>query len=107
MGIGKRIQALREEKDISQKELADKIGLNYSVMNRIESGERPARDEEVKRIAQALQVSTDYLLDMSDVKNPNKIITIAAHHEGDDYTEEELNEIEAFKEWVKARKMNK
>ena len=47
---------------MTQKELADKIKLNKSVMNRIESGERPIRETELSSIADALEVSTDYLL---------------------------------------------
>lgn len=77
MSIGKRIQLLREMIGMTQKELADKIQINYSVMNRIESGERPARDEEIKRIAKALDVSTDYLLGLTDVKNPTDKISDA------------------------------
>lgn len=77
MSIGKRIQLLREMIGMTQKELADKIQISYSVMNRIESGERPARDEEIKRIAKALDVSTDYLLGLTDVKNPTDKISDA------------------------------
>ena len=62
MSIGKKIQILREEKDLTQKELANKVGLNTSVMNRIELGERPARDDEIIKIADVLEVTTDYLL---------------------------------------------
>lgn len=77
MAVGKRIQSLREEKDMTQKELADKINISYSVMNRIESGERPARDEEIKEIAKALNVSSDYLLGITDIKNPSDEISNA------------------------------
>ena len=66
MNIGKVIKSIRENKDISQKDLADKILISYSVMNRIESGKRPARDDEIKKIAKALNVSTDYLLGVTN-----------------------------------------
>nr|DAM13491.1 MAG TPA: helix-turn-helix domain protein [Caudoviricetes sp.] len=69
MNVGKTIQSLREEKNMTQKELADKINISYSVMNRIESGERPARDEEIKKIAKALDVSSDYLLGITGAKD--------------------------------------
>lgn len=62
MNIGVRITELRESKNMTQKELADKIKINKSVMNRIESGERPIRETELSLIADALEVSTDYLL---------------------------------------------
>ena len=73
MSISKRIQRRREELEITQKELAEKIGLNVSVMNRIESGERPARDDEIIKIAEILKVSTDYLLGLTN--NSGKVHT--------------------------------
>jgi len=33
-----------------------------------------------------------------------EIETIAAHHEGDDWTDEELDEIERFKEFVRMKR---
>ena len=62
MTVGDIIINLREAKELTQKELADRIGINRSVLNRIEQGTRPARDEEIKTIAQFFNVSTDYLL---------------------------------------------
>lgn len=77
MNLGRVIQSLREEKGMHQKELAEKINISYSVMNRIESGERPARDEEIKRIADVLEVSTDYLLGRTSVRNNTEKISSA------------------------------
>ncbi|MCR1897805.1 helix-turn-helix domain-containing protein [Irregularibacter muris] len=107
MNVGKRIQSLREQKDMTQKELADKIHINYSVMNRIESGERPVRDEEIRKIADVLDVSTDYLLGRTDIRNPYEPETIAAHHDGDEFTEEELQSIKEFKEFLRMKRKNK
>jgi transcriptional regulator with XRE-family HTH domain len=67
--IGRRIAELRESKNISQTELASRININRSVLNRIELGTRPARDLELKGIANVLDVSTDYLVGNTD--NPN------------------------------------
>ena len=47
MNIGGRIKYLREQIDMSQKQLSERANINTSVMNRIESGERPVRDEEL------------------------------------------------------------
>lgn len=70
MTIGEIIQHLRDDKGLNQKELAEKVGLSHSVMNRIELGTRPARDEELKKIAEVLDVSLDYLMGASDIRNP-------------------------------------
>jgi DNA-binding helix-turn-helix protein len=60
--IGNRIKQERERQNLSQKELASKTDINVSVMNRIESGERSVRDDEILKISKVLHVSTDYLL---------------------------------------------
>ena len=36
-------------------------------------------------------------------KHKEEIITIAAHHDGDKFTDEDLKDIEKFKEYVRAR----
>ncbi|MDY0407234.1 helix-turn-helix transcriptional regulator [Virgibacillus sp. 179-BFC.A HS] len=66
MSIGQRIVNLRENKNWSQRELARRVGLNVSVMNRIESGERPIKDHELIKIATVLNVKSDYLLGLAD-----------------------------------------
>jgi len=70
MKVGDIIQHLRDEKGFNQKELAEKVNLSQSVMNRIELGTRPVRDEELKKIAEVLGTTTDYLLGASDIRNP-------------------------------------
>lgn len=69
MNINQRIKYLRENMNMSQKELAEKINLNTSVMNRIESGERPIRDEELVKLSEIFDVSADYLLGRTDNRN--------------------------------------
>ncbi|WP_025730436.1 helix-turn-helix domain-containing protein [Heyndrickxia ginsengihumi] len=71
MRISNRIIHLREKKGWSQKELANRVNLNVSVMNRIESEERPIKDHELKKIAEVLSVSSDYLLGLTN--NPSSI----------------------------------
>ena len=61
-GIGRRIFDLRIERDIQQGELANAIHLHQSVLNRIEKGTRPARDIEIRDMANFFQVSADFLL---------------------------------------------
>jgi DNA-binding Xre family transcriptional regulator len=52
----------------------------------------------LKKIARYFNCSLDYLVD--DDRNDN-ISTLAAHFENDEYTEDELNEIKQFAEFVK------
>lgn len=62
MDVSTKIAKLRKDFDLTQKELSDKIGINQSVLNRIEKGTRPIRYDELKNIADYFNVSTDYLL---------------------------------------------
>jgi transcriptional regulator with XRE-family HTH domain len=67
MTIGERIVELREKKGWSQRELARRVNLNASVMNRIEKDKRPVTDQEIKIFASILDVSADYLLGSSNL----------------------------------------
>lgn len=75
--IAAKIVSLRNEKGWSQRELAERVGLNKSVMNRIELGDRPIKDNELIELARVFGVSTDYLLGLDDfydfVKDPTLI----------------------------------
>lgn len=62
MNVGKRIAQLREAQGMSQALFSEKIGINRSVLNRIEFGTRPVRDNELRDIANFFHVSADYLL---------------------------------------------
>ncbi|MFJ8262687.1 helix-turn-helix domain-containing protein [Rummeliibacillus sp. NPDC094406] len=73
MDIGKKIILLREKKNWSQRELASRVGLNPSVMNRIESGERPAKDEEILKLSRVLDCSTDFLLGRTESPTPSQM----------------------------------
>ena len=56
------MKQLRERHGLNQKELAESLGVNRSVLNRIENGTRPVRDDELKLFADYFNVSADYLL---------------------------------------------
>ncbi|AGR24740.1 XRE family transcriptional regulator [Listeria monocytogenes] len=93
MKVNEMIINLREKRNISQRELANRIGINKSVMNRIESGERDIRAHELEAIANYFDVSADYLLGRS--KQNDIADTIAAHIDSN-ATEEEMEEILAY-----------
>ena len=68
--IGQRIYELRKKKKLTQKELADKIGISRILVWNYENGRLRLYDEMVKRFAIALKVSTDYLLGLKDDPEP-------------------------------------
>ncbi|HBG1959217.1 helix-turn-helix transcriptional regulator [Clostridioides difficile] len=71
MNVSQRIKYLRENMNMSQKELSEKANINTSVMNRIESGERAIRDDELIIFAKIFDVSTDFILGLSDTEKLN------------------------------------
>lgn len=60
--LGDRIRVARARLRVSQAELARKIGISTTAMNAIESGGADPRASRITKIAEALGVSTDYLL---------------------------------------------
>jgi len=66
--VSNKIVFLRENRGLTQTELADILKINRSVLNRIEKDTRPIRDEELKSIADYFRVSVDYLLDNENQK---------------------------------------
>lgn len=71
MTLGEKIKALRTAKKMSQKELAERIGIAKSVISFYESGDRfPSYDVLIK-IARIFNVTTDYLLDVERERTVN------------------------------------
>ena len=99
------LKLLRTEKKMSQQELADALGISKSSINLYERGERQPNFEVLETIADFFNVDIDYLLGRTTkttkIINPN---TIAAHFDGDEYTEEELDRIKEFAAFVKSNR---
>lgn len=61
-----RMREMRERLGWSQRELSRRCGLNETLINRYESGMSDPSATNVKLIAEALGISADYLLGLSD-----------------------------------------
>lgn len=95
--FNENLKNARERKGISQKDVAEKIGVAKSTYSLYESGNREPNVQTIKKIADVLSVSADDLLGLNDEPT-----TIAAHFDGDEYTEAELDKIKEFAAFVKA-----
>lgn len=69
--IGARIRKKRIEKGISMEELAEKIGIDYSALSKIEKGTRAIQAYQAIVVADILEISCDYLLRGIEAKNLN------------------------------------
>ncbi len=102
--IMSRMKKRREELDMSYQTLSDKVGISKSTLQRYETGYiKNMPVDKLEDIANALRVSPAYLMGWTDevVDLP---ITLAAHFDGDEYTEDELDEIRQFAEFVKNKR---
>ena len=63
-----RLSEIREEKKISQKELADQLGVTSAAIGQYERGERKPSLEILIGLAQNLNISIPYLLGISNEK---------------------------------------
>lgn len=66
-----RIKFLRNEKNINQDVLAKLLGLEIAGISKLETGRVPLKDEYIIKLADYFDVSTDYLLGKSDIRNFN------------------------------------
>lgn len=62
MNISKRIAEIRKEKDWSQTDLSTKSGVSREMIGKYERGEASPSIEAAKKIADAFEVSLDYLV---------------------------------------------
>ena len=62
-GIGKRIRRLRKQRNLTQEELGERAGLHYSYIGQVERGDKIPSLKTLSKIAQALNVSLDYILE--------------------------------------------
>lgn len=62
MGFGDRLRELRKGQGLTQKQLADRLGVVKSVVSYYESGERYPSYDVLIKISSIFHISTDYLL---------------------------------------------
>lgn len=125
MPTGIRIKEIRRNKGLTQKQLGEKCHIAESTIRRYESGNLNPKIETLQKIATALECDLSDLMDSDEYKLHNielaikkandsvleknkemkdEPLTIAAHFDGDEYTEEELEAIREFAEFVKSKR---
>ena len=70
MHIKLRIRDLREDNDLSQKQIADFLMCDQSLYSKYERGERPLPLEYADKLADYYGVSVDYLIYRTNHKQP-------------------------------------
>ena len=74
MSFGKRLLEARKNKNISQEELAKKLGTKGPVIGRYEGDEAKSPIEAAAKMADILEVSLDYLAGATDIELDKKTL---------------------------------
>lgn len=64
--LGRLVRQQREAQGLSIRELAQKARMNHSLIGFIETGERPATTDAIRKLARALRVPIEDLFALSD-----------------------------------------
>ncbi len=70
--IGRRIQSVRREMNLTKENLARKIGITPQYLGIIEKGESALSYEKLKKLCDITETSADYILFGKDVKIEKK-----------------------------------
>ncbi len=82
--FGTRLRALRKQRNLTQKQLAELVGVQNSIISFYEVGDRTPSIELIIAFSRVFHVSTDYLLgidrgetvDISDLSSEDKLLAI-------------------------------
>ncbi|EQC2009440.1 helix-turn-helix domain-containing protein [Listeria monocytogenes] len=94
------LKKLRKNENLTQDQLASKIGITRDTLANYETGRREPDFTTLKNIASYFEVSTDYLLGRDEIDNSD----LLAAHIDDDLTEDERIEIEKYLKFIRSQK---
>lgn len=100
MSFTDRLEYLMQRNGIKNKsELAKISGIPYTTIDGFyKKGSDNVKLSTLKKLSKCLHCSLDYLAEEDEP------VTIAAHFEGEDFTEEEIAEIQSFIDFVKSKR---
>lgn len=88
----------------SLKKFAESINMPWTTLDSIlKRGVANSNISNVLKITKALDINAEKLVD-GEIVSTAKPLTIAAHLDGDGFTEDELDDIRAYAEFVKNRR---
>lgn len=104
--IIERIKNRRLDMGLSYQDMQDLTGISKSTWQRYETGFiRNLGIDKLDIVAKALKTTPAYLMGWEESpKEDNKLKTLAAHFEGDEFTEDDLEDIANFIKYVKSKK---
>lgn len=100
--LGENIKKYRLKSKLTQEELASRLGKSKNVISNWERGDNKPDADIIEEICLIFNISPNQIYGWE--KQPQ---TIAAHFDGDTYTEDELQRIEEYKQLLLAARNNK
>lgn len=97
--MSERIKLLREEQNLNQSQLAEKLNIAISSISQYESGDRIPSDDIKIKLANFFDVSLDYLMGLSEIRNPYVFFTLSKMIK--DLSQEEVNEVIKYIMFIK------
>lgn len=103
-----RLIELRNEFGFSQSDVAKHLGISRQAYGHYETGAREPDNTTIVRLARLYDVSTDYLLGISDEKKPSaeastEDVKVALFGGDGEVTDEMWDEVTSFVEFVKQK----
>lgn len=120
MTLGDIIKEYRLINGMTMDDYASKSGLSKGYISMLEKNENPRTKkpiipslETIRQVADSIGMDFNQLILAMDsdqevsLNGKGNVKTIAAHHDGDNWTKEELAEIEEFKKYVLSKRKSK
>lgn len=100
--FGKRLKTLREEAKMTRAELALNLNTSLAAISQYETGARVPSDDIKITISKLFNVSLDYLMGLSPIRNLQSAEIYLASLS--DLTEEDYEEINNFIKYIQSKK---
>ncbi|MFZ4616663.1 MAG: helix-turn-helix domain-containing protein [Rectinemataceae bacterium] len=107
MEFGERLRKTRDDKGLSQQDLAERAGIQASAVSHFELGRRLPSFDNIRRLADALNVSSDFLLGREDVMKVAGPEAAALFREYKELSSEDQQALSKFAEHLAAQKKEK
>ncbi len=108
MIFNERLKQLRTEKNVSQRVIAEYLGVTKQAYSLYELGKRDPDNDALYALSEYFEVSLDYLLCKSDIKksptdNGEEMAKVALFGGSEEVTDEMWNEVKNYVEFIKQR----
>lgn len=102
MNLNVKLKEARKKVGLTQEDVEKKSGINKKTISNWENGVSRPDVDSVSILCRIYGISPNAVFEWNE--SPDEIHTIAAHHDGETWTDEELDEIEQFKKYVLSKR---